>query len=193
MAQALATLSTGYAMPLRPGKFDKLVPLEPATAAIAVQRLAGRTGTGLRGWIIEEVSRSIEAVPTLALLGPVPLAEQLVGNPAFDALLEQTPDIVFRMKAAIGGDGGMAEHVAFLANGLEIFPGGIDHRMQQLMLLRFAESLRMHHDLVLGIDYRQPVIALQHAMTGLHLGAIVIRHVAFFRAAPLARLVIVLA
>ena len=59
------------------------------------------------------------------------------------------------------------------------------------MLLRLAKGLRMDDDLMPGIDGSHAVIALNHAVAGLHLGAVVVGDVALARLAGLARFVVV--
>src|SRR5213076_3630562 len=54
----------------------------------------------------------------------------------------------------------------------------LQHRHQQRVLLGFAEGLRVHHDLMLAVHDRHPVVALDDPLRGLHLGTVVVGEVA---------------
>ena len=78
------------------------------------------------------------------------------------------------------------------ADGCEVLPGAFDHGLQESMFLGCTEGLGMDDDLVLVIDHGHTVIALDHAVGGLHLGALVVGDVALYGLTCFTRLVVML-
>src|SRR5688572_4935168 len=100
--------------------------------------------------------------------------------------------LAFSVKAGIGGELRLVEDVLFNTDRLEVLARARDHRHQQVMLLRFAKGFGMDDDLVFGIDTGHAIIALNHAVGALHLGAFVVGEITLLRLAALSRLIVIL-
>src|SRR5262249_54031653 len=63
------------------------------------------------------------------------------------------------------------------AKGLRVRFGSLQHGRHMPIVLPIAKGLRMHDDLMFGIDQRLAIVTLQYAMSGEHLLRLVIRDI----------------
>src|SRR5690554_3426179 len=138
------------------------------------------------------ISSRLMALAVLVLLRGelrVTTTEAVVGDIAVDAALVQILHVGF-----VGEAGIRRHHCAGLVNLLgdaQLLKAGLDrlqHRLQGVMFLAFAEGLGVQDDLMFLVHRRHPVIALDRALAGGHLGGLIVREVAlhFLEALPLA-------
>ncbi len=172
-------------------------------SALEPHRLAGRTEAGPVVEIDLEVFGGVATVGfgflrggRLVLAGAgkarIAGAEAVVGDVAVDLLLFEKLERLFVAVTAVG------QNLPLLQGTLVILGEGlfelVDHRFQQTMFLALAlaEGLGADDHLVFGIDRGDPDIALDHPVTGFHLGALVVGEVAlhFFAGVPQALLVL---
>jgi hypothetical protein len=121
----------------------------------------------------------------------IPFPELGIGHIGIDTLLHEQLHVRFRMKAAIRGELGFVEYIGS-ADSSKVLPRALHHRLQERMFLGCAVGFGMDDDLVLVIDDRYAVIALDHAVGGLHGGALVVGDVALYGLILLTRLVVML-
>lgn len=95
------------------------------------------------------------------------------------------------MKTGIGSQLDLFEHIVTFTKGRQIIAGAIDHGLEQTVFLGLADGLGMHNDLVLVINGRNAIVALDDSVAGLHLGAFIVGDVAFYRLARFTYLIII--
>src|SRR5262249_40370216 len=83
-------------------------------------------------------------------------------------------EILLAMIVAMGTQALACKLVLSQPDGLHVRFGSIQHRRHVPIVLPVAERLRMHDDLMLGIDQRLAVVTLNDAMSGVHLRRLVI-------------------
>lgn len=112
----------------------------------------------------------------------------MVGHVAVDAFSFEMLQGLLVMISAVG------QHLGLLQDffsPFEVLRDLLQHRLQQTVLLTAAEGFGGDHHLVLAIDGGDAVVALNHAVTGLHLGAVVVGDVALDHVAAAAGLLFV--
>ncbi len=120
----------------------------------------------------------------------IPLPEMRVRHIAVDALFQEHLDIGLRVKAAVRRELRGGEGISRDPDGREVLPHPLNHRLQQVMLLRHPKGFGVYHNLVLGVHDRHSIISLDHTMRGLHLGTFIVGEITLNRFAALARLVL---
>ena len=101
-----------------------------------------------------------------------------VGDVGIDIVFLRVLNARLAGVTGIGGELRFVEHVLGDPGRLALCTGVLDQRCQQVGLLTFSVRLGGHHDLVLGIDHGNAVVALNHAVVGGHLGAVGVGDVA---------------
>jgi hypothetical protein len=116
-------------------------------------------------------------------------AEAVIGDVAVDLVDFQVSERLFVAETAVGED------FCGFKGGLFVFLEGLfdsfDQRLQQPVFLPLADGFGADHHLVLAVDGGDADIALDDALAGRHLGAVVVGDVAlhFIAATAGARLV----
>src|SRR3990170_2310617 len=186
-------------------ELHRLITANRNMRAIAIERLAGGTGTGMILLIIAKVlvakrlASPEELLPFLAGPGPVfvgihktgiTFTHLMIRNRRRNLARLQLFEISLRMETTVRSDPGFGEDL-LLTNENEVLCHTLHQGQQQVMLLGDAEGLCRHNDLMLAIHRGHAVIALNDPMRGLHLGALVIGEVAFERLPGLPDLIVI--
>ncbi len=187
-AQAALPHRTGGAV-FGSGVVDVRHPITIAlVAGLQAAFFAIRTGVDLTGGIALEIlrreqppplDRPLPAVQTVLESLPVgksliPLAELNVGDGGVHPGRFAKGQAGETVLVAVGGQLLAFEVVFALA---QVFLRRFDHRLQVFVVVR-AEGFRRQDDLMLGIDRRLSVVALQDAVRGGHLDRFVVHRVA---------------
>ncbi len=187
-AQAALPHGTGGAV-FRSGMVDVVHPIAVALIArLQAEFLAIRTDVDLSGVVALEIVRreqppplhrplpAMDTVLEALLLGEafIPLAELDVGDGGVHACGLAKGQAVETVLVAVGGQLLAFEVVFALA---QVFLRRLKHRLQVFVVVR-AERLCRQDDLMLGIDRRLSVVALQDAVRGGHLDRFVVHRVA---------------
>ncbi len=120
----------------------------------------------------------------------IAVTEFIVCDVCVDAVLDYHLHVLFGVEAAVAGQFGLFEDVFFFPDRLEVLPRSFDHGFQYCGF-GVSGRLCMDHDLMLAVDHRYAVVALDDAVGGLHVGAFIVGDVALPRFALAAGLVVV--
>jgi len=87
------------------------------------------------------------------------------------------------VQPGVGSHPDPLQDVLIASERFEAVAHALEHRRKQVVLLALPKGFAVHHDLMLGIDHRHAVVALNHPFRCLHLGALGIGDVALHRLA----------
>ncbi len=122
----------------------------------------------------------------------ITLTKHRIGNIAVDFVLEEILHVRFAVKAAVGDERRLLQDIVVIAELAHALARALEHRHEQPVLLRLAKSLCRNDDLMLRVHHGNPVVALDDALAGLHLGALIIGDVALHHSARCADLILTL-